>query len=339
VTQMKAGKKFRHAVALCVFALTLIVLSLVPASLAAIRAPLTWNELQLPRSFPQRAAFASAYDPISKMVIVFGGVDADGAFSNETWAFDGNVWILLKTRVAPTARFGAAMAYDRHTHQLVLFGGSTGFGRLSDTWLFDGSSLKWKNTKVKNVPPGASNSMMFTDPANGHADLYGGRGTRFYSRDTFQWNGSDWVALNPANSPYPRAGAVAVADPVHKTVVVFGGLSDNWITQNTWTWDGQDWTQQSPATQPDTLYFTTGAFDRQLNRVVVFGGGSGGVDQTATWSWDGSNWEQMAPVNSPPAREQFGTIWDAATSQFLIFGGTDFSSGQIFDDTWKLSGR
>ncbi|MBI3477878.1 MAG: hypothetical protein HY010_19255 [Acidobacteria bacterium] len=319
--------------------LAMFALSLTTSSFAADPAPLSWKQLDPARAFPERASFATAYDPVSKMVIVFGGVDGTGELSNETWGFDGNVWINLMTRVAPSARFGATMAYDRKTHRLVLFGGSAGFGRLSDTWLFDGSTLRWKNARVKNIPPGASNAMMFTDPANGHADLFGGRRTQFYSRDTYQWTGSDWILLNPVNSPYPRAGGIAVVDPVHNNVVVFGGLSDNWITQNTWTWDGQDWTQQTPSAQPDTLYFTAGAYDRKLQQVIVFGGGSGGVDQTATWSWDGGNWNQLAPVNSPPGREQFGTVWDSATSQFLIFGGTDFGSGQIFGDTWKLSGQ
>ena len=34
-----------------------------------------WIQMNLATSFPARAAFASAYDPISKKVIVFGGTD------------------------------------------------------------------------------------------------------------------------------------------------------------------------------------------------------------------------------------------------------------------------
>ena len=324
----------RAAALLALFALVTSVFTF-----AAGPAPLTWKQVNPATAFPARASFATAYDPVSKKVIAFGGVDVNGTLYNETWAFDGQTWQLLKTRVAPSARFGAAMAFDRQIKKIVLFGGSSGFGRISDTWLFDGATSKWKQARLKNPPPGASNAMLFTDPVNGHADMFGGRRTQFYSRDTLQWNGTEWILLNPTNSPYPRSGGINVLDPVHKNVVVFGGISDNWITQNTWTWDGTDWTQQNPTTQPDTLYFTAGGFDPILKQVVVFSGGSGAVDQEATWSWNGSDWAPLAPASSPTAREQFGTVWDPASHQFLIFGGVNFGSGEVFGDTWKLTGK
>jgi hypothetical protein len=328
-------KHYQQALLRAALILSLFVLTV--SSFAADRGALTWKQLQ--PGFPARASFATAYDPISKRVVVFGGYDENGTVSNETWTFDGVSWRKAKTMTAPAARFGASMAYDRKMKRIVLFGGSAGFGRFGDTWLFNGATLKWKSANPKNLVPAASNAMLFTDPVNGHVDMFGGRRSQFYSRDTFQWTGTDWTLLNPVNSPYPRSGGISVVDPVHKNVVVFGGLSDNWITQNTWTWDGNDWTQQTPSTQPDTLYFTVGAFDRVLQQVVVFSGGSGGVDQSTTWAWDGSDWIPLAPVASPPAREQFGTVWDRATHSFLIFGGTDFGSGEVFGDMWKLSGN
>jgi Galactose oxidase, central domain len=306
-------------------------------SLAADNSTLAWTKLAPTQALPARAAFASAYDPVSGKIVVFGGSNATGQQSAETWTFDGATWSKVDTKSAPGARSAAGMAYDSRSHKLVLFGGFLGFTFLNDTWLWDGATSTWTQADPTTIPTGATNPILFTDPANGHVDMFGGYQGQFFSRSTYQWTGTDWALLNPSNSPYPRSGAVTVLDPIHHNVVLFGGLSDNWVMQNTWTWDGSDWTLLAPAKMPPVLYFTSGGFDPLLQKVIVFGGGSGGIDQNTTWAWDGSNWYQLLPAGSPPVREQFGTVWDQKSRKFLIFGGTVFDTNQFFGDTWQLT--
>jgi hypothetical protein len=59
------------------------------SAFAGPRAALTWTQLQPANGFPERAGFASAYDPVSKKVIVFGGFDANGQVYSDTLTFDG----------------------------------------------------------------------------------------------------------------------------------------------------------------------------------------------------------------------------------------------------------
>jgi hypothetical protein len=318
----------------------LFVLATTLLSFGADPSALTWKKLTLTKGLPPRAAFASAYDPISKKIVVFGG-NNNQTDLNDTYTFDGKTWAKVKTSVAPPARETAMMAYDRKIHKLVLFGGSSGFARLNDTWLWDGVSSTWTQANPKTVPAGAAGPILFTDPANGHVDMFGGNRGRFYSRDTFQWTGKNWKLLNldETKSPYPRMASVVAQDPIRKNVVLFGGISDNWIVQNTWTWDGTDWTEQNPVTQPPPLYYTSGGFDPLLKEVVVFGGGSMGEDQNTTWAWDGTNWTQLSPSKNPAVREQLGTVWDPANRQFLIFDGDVFNTNKYFGDTWALTGK
>src|SRR5579872_6149731 len=138
-------------------------------SSAAWGSTLTWQKVELAQAPGPRAAFATAYDPVSHKVVIFGGVDATGAL-DETWTFDGRTWRQVQTTVAPSARSGAAMAYDYRTQKLVLFGGTPGFGFLRDTWLWDGATSTWTQANPHTVPTGATNPMLFADPANGHAD-------------------------------------------------------------------------------------------------------------------------------------------------------------------------
>ena len=308
------------------------------SSLAASQGTLTWQQISTAKELAPSAGFASAYDPISKMIILFGGT-SNGNILDETWVFDGRGWSHLVAIVHPGARVEASMAYDRATHKLVLFGGYSESAILNDTWLFDGATRSWSQANPSTVPPPASGAMLFSDPIMGHIDMFGGFGGRFYSRSTWRWTGSNWQELNPANSPYPRNYGVAVLDPVHHNVVVFGGLSDIWITGNTWTWDGRDWTEQFPSTEPPTLYNTTGGFDPQLNEVVVFGGGYGGIDQNTTWAWDGTDWNLLSPTACPFPREEHGSLWDPARQQFVLFGGANVvgvTVKQYFGDSWTL---
>src|SRR5262245_5601777 len=81
----------------------------------------TWTEVTPSNGLPARAFFATAYDPVSRKVVVFGGSDASGQL-NDTWIYDGNSWIQVPTPVAPGPRAAAAMAYDLSSRKIVLFG-------------------------------------------------------------------------------------------------------------------------------------------------------------------------------------------------------------------------
>src|ERR1700746_285965 len=110
----------RRALILRAAAVAALFVLLIPgASFAADQSALTWTQLQPATAFPARAGFASAYDPVSKKVIAFGGYDASGQLYNDTWTFDGNTWQTIATATSPSPRFGAAMAYDSKISKLV----------------------------------------------------------------------------------------------------------------------------------------------------------------------------------------------------------------------------
>src|SRR6266567_6887142 len=209
----------RSAANLVLFALTLTTLSL-----AANPMSVTWMKLHPNVGFPARSGFATAYDPISKKVVVFGGNDSTGQL-NDTWTFDGTTWTQIVTSMAPGNRADATMAYDVESHELVLFGGFEGVTMLNDTWLWDGAISTWTQAQPTNIPKPATNPILFTDPANGHTDMFGGYQGQFFSRSMYQWTGTDWLTIYPSTTPYPRSGAIVAYDPIRKNIVLFGGLS------------------------------------------------------------------------------------------------------------------
>ena len=140
-----------------------------------------WGKLSPATPFPTRTAFASAYDPVSKKIVIFGGTDEVDQFS-DTWTFDGSTWTQVDTSVSPGPRADAAMAYDTKTQKLVMFGGFVGLTLLNDTWLWDGATSTWTQASPTTVPKAATNPSLFRDPINGHVDMFGGYQGQFYSR-------------------------------------------------------------------------------------------------------------------------------------------------------------
>jgi hypothetical protein len=292
--------------------------------------------LHPPASSPgPRAAFASAYDPVSHKVVIFGGYDA-ATYLSETWTYDGTTWMLESPPSSPPARAAATMAFDAPTQKLVLFGGYDGSNYLGDTWVWDGATSTWTNANPSAAPTPVTGPMLFTDPLNGHVDVYGGFKPPFYQLTTWQWTGTTWQELHPNTSPWARATGVVALDRQHHKVVLFGGLGSV-NTNNTWTWDGTDWTMESPATQPPNRYYSTAAYEPHLGNVVLFGGGSGGADLADTWRWTGTDWQALNPVHSPAPRESFGLAYDDAIGSFVLFGGEN--AGGQFNDTWWFAVR
>jgi hypothetical protein len=308
------------------------------AGLAVALAPLapaqdvTWNALSPTTPFPQRSSTASAYDPVSASLIVFGGFDAS-SYSSETWAFAGGNWSLLSPASSPPARAGASMAYDTVKSKLILFGGFDGLNYLGDTWIFDGATTSWTQATPTVSPPAVTGPMAFTDPSNGHVAVYGGYDGKLYQLTTYRWTGSNWRKLNPGTSPSARSAGIVALDPVHSNVVLFGGLGSV-NPDNTWLWDGTNWAQQNLLVQPPLRYYSQAAFEPHLGAVVLFGGGSGGIDLNDTWKWDGAHWMQLHPGQMPPVRESFVMAYDGALDRVVVAGGDDGSS--FLTDTWEF---
>lgn len=66
-----------------------------------------------------------AYDDATGQVVLFGG-DRDngkGVGLADTWIWSGTTWSQRVVSPSPPGRYGAAMAYDPATKQVVLFSG------------------------------------------------------------------------------------------------------------------------------------------------------------------------------------------------------------------------
>lgn len=310
-----------------VLAHLVVLVAICAAAVSATgQSSLAWQQVKPQRTLTPRAYFASAYDPVSGDVVLFGGYNNYGQL-DETWVYDGQNWEHKVEYVHPSARASASMAYDAKTHKIVMFGGYNGHGYLNDTWLWDGKTRTWTQAFPTRVPPAVGGPMLFSDPVNGRVDMFGGFDGNFFQDTTWRWNGANWSRVWTANIASARGWAVTATNPVDHTTVIFGGVGD--VRPDTWTFDGKNWTEQSFAGEPPYFSGSSGYFDPQLQQIVVLG-----ADTNQTWSWDGSAWNPLTTTSAPLARDGMGTVWDATSGQFLVFGGV--SAKGLMADTWML---
>lgn len=290
------------------------------------------------------ADHAMAYDSLRGKVVLFGGThggnQANQSIGGATWEWDGTTWkqmaksSWIPMAAGPSPRYGHALAYDSLRQRVVLFGGRTfppGAGNryLDDTWEWDGAA--W-NQVVNAGPSARSNHAMVYDSARGRIVLYGGFDGSGKS-DTWERNGTVWIAINSSTGPGIRSKHAMAYDHQHQRSVLFGGLDANGASTNdTWEWDGAGWTQAA-TTGPSSRFGHAMAFDETCGKVILFGG----FDQTSqrdTWAWNGATWFLVTNSGPAPRRDQ-AMAYDSIRGTIVMFGGRQDLYHYRLWDTWE----
>lgn len=325
---------------------------------------LEW-ELQLQSATPSASfGFEIVYDGARQEGVLFGGVDSNSQFFNETWVWDGD-WHRRFPTNSPSARHSHAMAYDEVRGEVVLFGGALSFSlgaiASNETWVWNG--VDWIQKFPADSPPARYGHVMSYDATRQEIVLFGGRhddncGFGFQVacefNDTWAWDGVNWIKRQPTNSPpatnfFGRSIAMA-HDPGHQQTVLFIGSSFN--GPETWLWDGTDWRLAFASTSIPGLFRINHrmVYDPSLGGIVMFGGGNTLAPANDVWLWNGSNWIEIIPrtnfsdPNVQPSKiiEMWwpGLIYDVARQKLTAYGDAvsyqDFTLPSFPRSTWVL---
>jgi hypothetical protein len=237
----------------------------------------------------------------------------------------------------PSARFGAAMAYDSARGRLVLFGGQLVGGSLSNaTYEFDGAH--WQEINAATPPSARYGHAMVYDSARQVVVLFGGRtgpGSSDFDNGTFTYDGVAWT-FRSSGVPTARAGHGMAFDSARGRTVLFGGLLSGGTTlsHSTYEFDGQTWTQVStsgPAARQDLAM----AYDSARRVTVLFGGSTSASNTNGsdeTWEWNGGGWTHVAG-SGPAGRSGHCMVFDTLRGVAVMFGGLQ-GSGYL-NSTWE----
>jgi hypothetical protein len=154
-----------------------------------------WRELQ-PTLVPMaRASAAATYDPVSKRILMFGGLATGLQELNDFWAWDGRNWTSISQTTVPFARHGAGMVWHAEARRGILFGGSSS-GRETDAWEFNLFGSPCTSTEECHVGSCVQGSCPIDPDSEGSADGGTSSGAGSVVRDASSDGSGDSAADN-----------------------------------------------------------------------------------------------------------------------------------------------
>ncbi|HYA10839.1 MAG TPA: PKD domain-containing protein [Thermoplasmata archaeon] len=296
-----------------------------------------WTNVTNPLDAPPARNFASMdFDANMHGVLLFGGSSAAGPELNDTWLFQAGVWTNVTSySTAPSARYGAAMAFDPQPEEngSVLFGGYGPTGYLNDTWVWQGGA-GWVLLKSASLaPPEVAYTSMAYDNASGYIVQFGGYlSTGSDDRQTWELYSGQWWAVSPASPPPARSYATMVYDPSLDGVVLFGGYSyeTEYQTNQTWVFANGAWTEKNPDAAPPSVDSASLSLDGTGTTPIVVGGFNLTFDgpYNTTWAYEfAPGVEELSP--SVAASEVGENVTFSATVQD---GTAPYAAEFIFGD-------
>jgi hypothetical protein len=184
-----------------------------------------WAELHPTFSPAPRYHHGMAYDPVRKVVVMYGG-EPISLYGHDTWTFDlsQNTWTKQNPVDHPSSRQGSFMSFDGRTGVVILHGGYSSIVE-TDIWAYDTGNNTWQKkeplgSKPQGFYPGAY------DSEKGISVFLGSNGVLWIYDSA--WN--LWTTKTPPRTlPPDRSGSILVYDAHFNALVLVGFWSDLWV--------------------------------------------------------------------------------------------------------------
>ncbi len=205
----------------------------------------TWVTVNPSGSLPAaRELHASAYDPATNTVIIFGGFNCGTTVFNDVWilknANDVSTlpsWTQMSpTGTPPSERESSSAVYDSTTNTLIVFGGDADGTEFGDIWLLSnangtGGTPAWSELTPSNHGPSArSGHTAIYDSVNNRMTVFAGYNGEHILDDVWilsEANGHGGAAswsLGVAGQPRRFHSSVYVSSP--NEMITFGGQTN-----------------------------------------------------------------------------------------------------------------
>jgi hypothetical protein len=233
-----------------------------------------------------RFGSAAAYDPLTRVVMLYGGRLSPGDVVDDTWAWDGKTWRELDGGTgSPPAGEGSVMAWDGVLSEMVLVTSDGALG--GQTWLWKENS--WARQQGGELPfAGVS---MAVDPLT-HALLAAGCCAPGQGAlATWEWDGIAWRQVSTRAQPPAIAGLAL--DPATSRLLLCSEPAVG-AGSELWAWNGNDWIPLAGSRLPVSP--KAEVTDVDGGQVLILGslvpGSQGAPQPVHVWSWNGTTWDQ-----------------------------------------------
>ncbi|HEV2520593.1 MAG TPA: zinc ribbon domain-containing protein [Thermoplasmata archaeon] len=259
---------------------------------------------------PARYLAASAYDPLDRELVLFGGCPDPQCVPvlGDTWVFSAGHWSDLtpSLNLSPPARAGAMMTFDPEgSGSIVLFGGDAGDSgavEMNDTWAFHGNRWYAVPPPSGSAVPTARNSAVFQyDPPLHAAILFGGGSVHGVLGDTWSYSNGSWSALTALekSAPSPRRSTQSVFDTGDGYLLMVGGYDAGAYYGDVWAYGPTGWSRLSTTGAPVAVYGAQITFDPSDAAVIMFSGVGANGPTYDTYAYAGNTWELIINPQAP----------------------------------------
>lgn len=256
-----------------------------------------WTQRFPATSPPARSQAQMVYDWSLRKAVLFGGqiyTNLQMHITLDTWTWDGTNWQQIITPNTPDwtqpSPFGAC--YDIGNNEMLIFGGISSTGRVSELWAFKGTNWVQK-TPAPPTPVATTTTVMAYDGYRNVSVLLGANSQAYplpyTAAAVWEWDGTAWHEKPQSGQVMAGASAIdgAVYDSFRHETVLYGevfGIIDGILSSSytpypygyrfVWRWDGANWQADPPTpTLGVTLQlYPSMVFDVDRNEIVLFGG-------------------------------------------------------------------
>ncbi|MCI4367169.1 MAG: hypothetical protein L3K08_05415, partial [Thermoplasmata archaeon] len=304
----------------------------------------SWKSLLAPGAPRSVNGTAVVEDSDLAKIVVFPGTPGRLASNSTTWIGAGSSWSNLTVN-APSAREGAAFAFDSADGYAVLFGGDPSGGPslgpgTNDTWRY--SAGTWSRILTNQSPPAFTSPGLVYDVRDGYVLLFGGISgpSAKYVNQTWEFTKGGWSRITPHNSPSGQAlrDGSLVYDAADGYVLWVGGPAG---TAYTWTYVAGNWTNATSSVRPTGPPANGLAYDfgdaYVLEQGTEIPGPFGATYTTQTWSFLNGAWTNHTVSIGPPPLTGGSLSYDPLIPGVVLFGGQVPGSSGV-NSTWIYRG-
>jgi PKD repeat protein len=191
---------------------SVVIVGGVPAEGCVVGSPVTTYRSNVAWSFPSFVGPPNVsqgmmvYDPLGPFLFTFAGELTQAAGcpqTNDTWVRTNGTWVNISASAGlpPAARYLSGMTYDAHDQEILLFGGNSIYGYMSDTWVY-----RIQPVRASIVAPRTVGSAPFTAAFSANAS-----GGSEVFRYNWSFGDGNYSTLGPnVTHLYARLGAYNV---------------------------------------------------------------------------------------------------------------------------------
>jgi hypothetical protein len=292
---------------------------------------------------------AFAYDPSMGYGLLFGG-QTPFATLRDTWKFSASTWTSLtplspNLTNSPSARYGAAMAYDPQLKGYLLFGGKGPSGWLNDTWLWNGS---WQRLSPNLSPAPRAYATLVDAPALWPGPILFGGNAVAPLNDTWEYLNGTWTNLTTSvGGPPVRYGMGMAFDSLSREIVLFGGVGADTsgaplFYADTWLLNRSGWSIVATDPTPGPRLSPVEVFDPSDGAVLLYGGvAPQGTRWGDLWTYSNASWTEVSTSENATLAARSGAAAavvnpPGSTGATVVLFGGSISVLEITADTWVL---